>query len=198
VRDEWQFTTIRKYSHRELATAGVIGAQTEKMERRMSYPVPVTHVGLTVTDIEAATKWYIEILGCQHNIGPLHIKNDGSHIGDVFKDIFGDRFEEGLVCHLATANGVGIELFQFVAPPSEPEKDNFQYWKTGVFHFCVVDPKINELAKRIADSGGQQSSKVWTLFEGEPYKAVYCQDPWGNLIEIYSHSTELTYANHGK
>jgi hypothetical protein len=98
------------------------------------------------------------------------------------------------VSHLATANGVGIELFQFVVPASEPAKDNFQYWYTGVFHFCLVDPDI-EGAKRIADMGGKQRSEIWTLFEGEPFKAVYCEDPWGNLIEIYSHSTELMYAN---
>lgn len=162
------------------------------------YPVPVTHVGLTVTDIEAAAKWYREVLCCRHIIGPVHIKNDGSQLWKVFKGIFGDRFEEGYVCHLATANGVGIELFQFVTPESEPASNNFEYWKTGVFHFCVVDPDIDGLARRIADHGGKQRSDVWTLFEGQPFKAVYCQDPWGNLIEIYSHSTELMYANRGQ
>jgi catechol 2,3-dioxygenase-like lactoylglutathione lyase family enzyme len=162
----------------------------------MSYhPVPVTHVGLTVTDIVAAAKWYTDILGCRHTIGPLHIKRDGSHIGEVFRGIFGERFQEGYVCHLATANGVGIELFQFVTPHSEPAENNFEYWKTGVFHFCLVDPDIDGLAKRIADNGGKQRSAVWSLYEGEPFQAVYCEDPWGNLIEIYSHSTELMYAN---
>ncbi|WP_431272020.1 hypothetical protein [Dankookia sp. P2] len=76
--------------------------------------------------------------------------------------------------------------------------ENFQYWRTGVFHFCLIDPNIEELARRIAEHGGQQRSKVWSLFEGEPFKAVYCEDPWGNLIEIYSHSTELMYANRGQ
>lgn len=59
------------------------------------YPVPVTHVGLTVTDVYAGTKWYTEVFGCRHIIGPLHIKNDGSHIGNVFKGIFGAKYEEG-------------------------------------------------------------------------------------------------------
>lgn len=105
------------------------------------HPLPITHVGLTVTDIAAAAAWYQEVLCCRHIIGPLHIKHDGSHIGEVFKGIFGNRFEEAYVCHLATANGVGIELFQFVTPRSEPAESNFDYWKTGVFHFCLVDPE---------------------------------------------------------
>ena len=46
----------------------------------MSYhPLPVTHVGLTVTDIAAATKWYQDVFHCRHIIGPLHIKHDGSY-----------------------------------------------------------------------------------------------------------------------
>jgi catechol-2,3-dioxygenase len=159
------------------------------------HPLPVTHVGLTVTDIVGATKWYSEVLGCRHIIGPVHITNDGSFLWQAFKGIFGERFKEGFVCHLATANGVGIELFQFVTPHSERAANNFEYWKTGVFHFCLVDPNIEQLAQRIADHGGKQRSAVWTMFENEPFKAVYCEDPWGNLIEIYSHSTELTYAN---
>ena len=151
---------------------------------------------MTVTDVYAATAWYIEVLGCRHTIGPLHITDDGSAIGNVFKGIFGERMEDLYVSHLATANGVGIELFQFVTPPTaDNTANNFEYWKTGVFHFCVVDPDIEGLARRIDESGGKQNSAVWTLFEGEPFKAVYCQDPWGNLIEIYSHSTELMYAN---
>jgi catechol 2,3-dioxygenase-like lactoylglutathione lyase family enzyme len=143
------------------------------------HPLPMTHVGLTVTDIAAATCWYQDVLRSRHTIGPLHIRHDGSHIGEVFKGIFGGRFEEGYACQLATANGVGIELFQFVAPLSEPADDNFRCWKTSVFHFCFVDPEIEALAERIAEHGGRQRSAVWTLFEGEPFKAVYCEDPWG-------------------
>jgi catechol-2,3-dioxygenase len=159
------------------------------------YPVALTHVGMTVTDIHAATAWYADVFCCRHTIGPLHIRNDGSPIAQVFKGIFGERMEELYVSHLATANGVGIELFQFVIPPTEREADNFQYWRTGVFHYCFVDPNIERLARRIAEKGGRQNSAIWTLFEGEPFQAVYCEDPWGNLIEIYTHSTELMYAN---
>jgi catechol 2,3-dioxygenase-like lactoylglutathione lyase family enzyme len=185
--------------HDRRPPAHLIVALRHTKESPMSdarYPVAVTHVGLTVTDVYAATDWYVEVLGCRHTIGPLHIRNDGSPVSNVFKDIFGEPMQELYVSHLATANGVGIELFQFVTPPTEDSRpDNFEYWKTGVFHFCVVDPDIEGLAQRIADKGGRQNSQIWTLFEGEPYRCVYCQDPWGNLIEIYTHSTELFYAN---
>ena len=30
--------------------------------------------------------------------------------------------------------------------------------------------------------------------DDKPYRMVYCEDPFGNIIEIYSHSYELTYS----
>ena len=28
----------------------------------------------------------------------------------------------------------------------------------------------------------------------KPYRMVYCEDPFGNIVELYSHSYELTYS----
>ena len=43
--------------------------------------------------------------------------------------------------------------------------------------------------------GGKQRMPVREYYPGEkPYRMVYCEDPFGNLIEIYSHSYELTYS----
>ena len=68
-------------------------------------------------------------------------------------------------------------------------------WKTGVFHFCVQDPDVEGLAAKIVDNGGKQRMPVRDYYPGEkPYRMVYCEDPFGNLIEIYSHSYELTYS----
>jgi catechol-2,3-dioxygenase len=30
---------------------------------------------------------------------------------------------------------------------------------------------------------------------GKPYKAVYCEDPFGNIIEIYTHSYEQIWSS---
>jgi hypothetical protein len=31
------------------------------------------------------------------------------------------------------------------------------------------------------------------MFEGQPFRMVYLEDPWGTVIEAYSHSHEETY-----
>ena len=51
------------------------------------------------------------------------------------------------------------------------------------------------LAERIAEAGGEQTSEVWHLFPDQEYRLVYCEDPYGNLIEVYSHSYEQIYSN---
>jgi len=43
-------------------------------------------------------------------------------------------------------------------------------------------------------SGGRQRSKVWRIDSStNGYRLCYCEDPFGNLIEIYSHNYETLY-----
>ncbi len=85
------------------------------------------------------------------------------------------------------------EIFQF--PNAEKPEDNFESWKGGVFHFCVQDPDVESLLARIAAAGGRQLMPVREYFPGEkPYRMAYTEDPFGNILEIYSHSYKHTYA----
>jgi catechol-2,3-dioxygenase len=104
-------------------------------------------------------------------------------------------FGGGRVAQLAGANGVCLELFEFSKPATAVRENNFEYWKTGMNHFAVVEPAIEDLARRIVETGGKRRSRIWTLFPGKPYKIAYCEDPFGNVIELYSHSTEQTWSN---
>jgi catechol 2,3-dioxygenase-like lactoylglutathione lyase family enzyme len=162
----------------------------------MRYPRTMNHVGITVTDIGAAVEWYCETFGCSVLMAPIGAKEDGSHFSDIIADIFGPGFGEMRLAHLATGDGVGIELFEFTNPKSVQREDNFEYWKAGIFHICMTDPDIEGLAKRIAETGGKQRSKVWRLFDDKPYKVCYCQDPWGNIIELSSHNYVQVWSNY--
>jgi hypothetical protein len=73
--------------------------------------------------------------------------------GEMCTDVFGAGWGSFRIAHLSTGDRIGVELFQF-KNQKNPE-DNFEYWKTGVFHFCVQDPNVEELAERIVAAGGK-------------------------------------------
>ena len=51
------------------------------------------------------------------------------------------------------------------------------------------------MVQRIVEAGGKQRSQVWTVFEGEDVQVCYCEDPFGNVLEIISHRYEQIFAN---
>jgi lactoylglutathione lyase family protein len=158
-----------------------------------TYPRAFSHIGVSVTDLERAVQFYTEVMGWYLIMAPTEVVEDDSAIGVMCKDVFGEGFGSFHIAHMATSDGIGVELFQFRG--AEPSAGGFEYWKSGVFHFCVQDPDLEGLAERIVAAGGKQRMPVRHYYPGEkPYRMVYCEDPFGNIVEIYSHSYELTYS----
>jgi hypothetical protein len=87
---------------------------------------------------------------------------------------------------LSSGNQVGFEIFEYIEPKAQRRKDNFEYWKSGFIHICITDPNIEDLCNRISESGGKQRSKIWEIVPDKGHKIVFCEDPFGNMIEIYS------------
>ncbi|MEL6579631.1 MAG: VOC family protein [Cyanobacteria bacterium J06621_12] len=158
------------------------------------YPKTINHIGLTVTDLDKAIAWYQEILGYRLILGPLDLVPDDTHFGRMARDILGSRLKRGRFAHLATGNGVGLELFEFDDPEAGQRENSMEYWKNGYYHIAITDPDVAQLAEQIVVSGGKQRTKVWEIFPDSGYYLVYCEDPWGNVIEIYSHSYEMTWS----
>jgi catechol 2,3-dioxygenase-like lactoylglutathione lyase family enzyme len=144
----------------------------------------ITHVGLEVADLDRAVAWYSDVLGLEP-LGPAaEVRAREGHAGTVAADVLGGgSFRQA---HLTSANGVALELFEFAEP--EPR------WR-GFFHVCVVPPSLDRTAARIAGSGGRRTSRIWHIFPDAPCRTCYCEDPFGNTIELYSHSHERTYSN---
>ena len=126
-------------------------------------------------------------------MAPTTITEDDSANGVMCNDVLGPGWGQFRIAHLPTGDKKGVELIQF--PNAENPENNFEYWKTGVFHFAVQDPDLEGLAEKIVAAGGKQRMPVREYYPGEkPYRMVYMEDPFGNIIEIYSHSYELTYS----
>lgn len=160
----------------------------------MSYPRAFSHVGITVPDLEKAVKFYSEVMGWYVMMPPTVVKEEKqTAIGQMCIDVFGEGWESFKIAHLSTSDTIGIELFEF----NENKKPHAEFnpYQTGVFHFSVKDPDIEGMVEKIVAAGGKQRMPIREYFPDEkPYKMVYCEDPFGNIVEIYTHSYELVYS----
>ncbi|MBZ4684073.1 MAG: hypothetical protein PWP46_2219 [Fusobacteriaceae bacterium] len=160
----------------------------------MRYPRSFSHIGLSVPDIEKATKFYSEVMGWYLVMQPTLVKEEtDTAIGIMCQDVFGKGYDDFKIAHLVTSDGIGIELFEF--KQNNKEKPIFNHVPTGLFHFCVQDPDIEGLIEKIKEYGGKQRMPIREYYPNEkPYKMCYVEDPFGIVFEIYTHSYEVTYS----
>lgn len=145
------------------------------------------HFGLTVPAIEDAIQWYTTTLGYRLLTGPLEILEDGSPLGLSVQQIYGEGFKRFRFAHLATADDVGLELFQFDNPATTRPDENFPYWSAGFNHLGLTAPDIGATAEKIVNAGGRARTSVITVDPEKGYKIVYLEDPWGTVLELCSH-----------
>lgn len=154
--------------------------------------IAITHIGLSVPDIEGAIKWYEEILDFKLIAGPHSFNSKDENKHNITNDLLGNNIIKMRNAHMMSGNQVGIELFEFQEPRIKNKKTK-DY--EGYFHICLLADDIEQLAEKIENAGGKRRSDIWNIWEGKPYYLVYCEDPYGNIIELYNHSTETMYAN---
>jgi len=158
-------------------------------------PTPRTfsHIGLSVPDVDAAVAFYTDVLGFYTIMEPTEVVEDDSDIGQMCTDVFGEGWKKLRIAHLATADRIGIELFEF--NENHPPEDNMPFRRHGLFHFAIQDPDLEGLLEKIVAAGGKQRMPVRKYYPDEkPYRMVYVEDPFGIVFELYSHSYELTYS----
>jgi lactoylglutathione lyase family protein len=158
-----------------------------------TYPRTFSHIGISVPDVEKAVEFYSSVMGWYQIMKPTVITEEAeTPIGQMCIDVFGKGWGSFKIAHMSTGDKIGVEMFEFTN--NERPKD-FEYWKTSTFHFCVQDPDIEGLVKKIVDHGGKQRMPIREYYPGEkPYKMCYVEDPFGLIFEVYSHSYELTYS----
>ena len=79
-----------------------------------TYPKRFSHIGITVPDINKAAKFYSGVMGWYTIMPPSLVKKEtDTAIGQMCIDVFGDDWETFEIAHLATSDGIGVELFSF-------------------------------------------------------------------------------------
>ena len=154
----------------------------------------INHLGINVPDLDAAVAWYHSVLGFQVIRPPFEVVAGQGEGGRRFAHINGPKFVRCRVAYLTAGNGVGFEMFEFAEPRTERFADDWEFWRPGIWHLCVTAPDVAALAANIAASGGRHRSDVLEAPAGSGLHLTYCQDPWGNPIELMSASYDWSVA----
>jgi len=149
-----------------------------------TYPRSFSHIGISVTDLDAAVKFYTEVMGWYLIMPQTTITEDDSPIGVMCTDVFGAGWNSFRIAHLSTGDRIGVEIFEF--NNAEKPEDNFEYWKTGVFHFCVQDPTWKALQRK---SLRQAVNSACQFVNTSPAKSPTAWFTWKIRSETFSRST---------
>lgn len=154
----------------------------------------VNHVGVTVPDIHAAIDWYGAVFGFRCIMGPRELAATGNVEAS---SVFGGRFRRAWQAHLLTGNAVGIELFQFIDPPTGGARpaDGAPWLKRGLWHLCLTHPDVAAMVDHIVDHGGALLAPPVQFVPGRPWTLAYATDPWGTVLELMSHSYAEAFGN---
>lgn len=154
----------------------------------------VNHIGLTVPDVFAAIDWYGAVFGLRCIMGPRLL--EPARHGES-GTVFGPRFKRAWQAHLLSANGVGLELFQFIDPPVDPRNDAaaVPYTSRGPWHVCLTHPDVAGVVETVVQRGGAVLSDPAAFVPGRPWVLSYVSDPWGTVLEVMSHSYAEVFSN---
>ncbi|MFR0359413.1 alpha/beta fold hydrolase [Streptomyces sediminimaris] len=155
-------------------------------------PLPINHIGMRVADMDAAIAWYRSVLGFELIDGPLEYSPKGPQAARL-SSIYGPTWSRIRQAHLASGNGVGVELFEFTDAPEEWAAP----WHPGtvpppgLYHFCVTAHCIHEMADRIGTAGGRRNTPIAEPVPG--MSMTYAEDLFGHAVEINSRSYEQSH-----
>lgn len=153
------------------------------MEAREGARSVVDHVGLTVTDLDAAIAWYSAVFALEVLQGPTVIGGDEDRV----RDIFGPDLADFRIAYLGSESGPRVQLFEFTDPPAERRSENFEYRRIGISHLGLGCDDVAEAVARLEAHGGRRRSAIHGTPPGPVY--CYCEDPDGNVIELIAPGT---------
>jgi catechol 2,3-dioxygenase-like lactoylglutathione lyase family enzyme len=153
------------------------------------------HVGITVSDIDEATRFFELAFGAEA------IYDSVSHSDD---DVKGEEAEGILnlfpgteikaVRMLTLKHGPGLELFEMKGPEQNPPQRPSDY---GIQHFAVHVDDMQAAIARFEDAGGKMFTSPQPLMfpteVGQNNYFCYGRTPWGSVIELISLPSPMPY-----
>ena len=143
------------------------------------------HVGITVPDLEAASRFLVEAFGAvplYDNITTAHPPTRGRRAEAMLLLAPGTRLVSMRM--LALGRGPGIELFEMHGPDQADPARPSDY---GLQHFAVHVDDLDEACRRFERAGGELApgpNRMLGLEQGAGNAFRYGRTPWGSIVEL--------------
>jgi catechol 2,3-dioxygenase-like lactoylglutathione lyase family enzyme len=149
------------------------------------------HVGITVPDLEEATRFFVDVLGAErfYDLGPMAAEDDWmrTHLGvDPTARVERLRF-------LRLGTGLNLELFEYTAPDQrrEPPLNS----DVGGFHLALYvddfEAALDYLRAAGVDVMGEPTRRTSGPSAGQTW--IYFRTPWGLQLELVSYPDGKAY-----
>jgi catechol 2,3-dioxygenase-like lactoylglutathione lyase family enzyme len=145
----------------------------------------VHHIGVSVPDLAKAREFYIDLLGAVEEVPPLSWR-DNPYIDEIvgLKGSAANQF----MCRLGNTH---IEVFEYLAPRSEPQNPDRGVNRFGYTHFALQVDDLRACYDRLVEAGIRvHAEPAWNAIKVAEdgtktgYSATYCRDFFGNVFEI--------------
>ena len=154
----------------------------------------IDHVGLTVPDLEAATRFFVDglqatVLYDTYRTDQPPRDNDETHRRLGIPDSMAER----AIRMITLPNGPGIELFEYSGPDQRAAAVPSDL---GWQHIGVYVDDLDLALTRIEAAGGRRNADPTALNGpegGEGNRFVYVRTPWGSSVELISYPTPQPY-----
>ena len=149
------------------------------------------HIGLTVPDLEAATRFFVEVIGCKvvFDVGPFAADDDWMerHLG------VDPRSKINKLRMLKCANGPSIELFEYDVKDQKtvvPKNSDI-----GGHHLSFYVADMNAAVAHLRGHGVKVLGEPTLMNDGPSagINWVYFTAPWGMTMELVSYPHGMAY-----
>jgi catechol 2,3-dioxygenase-like lactoylglutathione lyase family enzyme len=156
----------------------------------------VAHVAITVPDLDEAVDWYEAAL----DLRPLpgRVEADvaaGERMRAAMAEIYDDRCREARVAFLVDGAGVAIELFEFNRAHDWDGPRDWEYDRAGISHVGLRVRDLPAAVDRIQACGGRRRSRIMSAGGDGSWRFCFCEDPFGTVLELQTHSQEEMYGD---
>lgn len=154
------------------------------MSDSRALPRGIQHIGVTVPDLDAATRFFVEGLGAKIAYDGLTTDDEPRQGAEVERQL---GLPKGAAIHkqrfLVIGEGPGLEVFE-ISGDQRPAAGLADF---GLNHISFYCDDIDACLERLVAAGGEALSEVHENSRHEDTEgngSVYVKAPWGMLIEL--------------